>query len=695
MLDDGTVANSSLLIEFLTEELPPINLENHIGKTFAANLCNELSNFLLSNTISYKFFVTPRRFGLIINNICAIEPEQIIKRKGPAIASGLKNNEPTQALIGFLKSANIASWQDLEQNSDGYFYTTKKIPGQTLETILPSAITLALKNLPIAKHMRWGNNDYTFVRPVQNLVIMYNNQVICKDSCILGCSPVNYTFGHRILSPNPIYIDDIANYIHQMDKEGQIIVDFQVRKENISDQLHKTAEKLDLKINDISSLLDEVTALVEHPVVLQGEFAIDFLQVPQECLILSMAKNQKYFALLNKEGKLSNKFLFVANITSTNPNVIISGNEKVLAARLSDAKFFYEIDKKHNLKEFVAKLEKVVYHNKLGSQLQRINRLQAIAGKIAPLLGIDSNLAQSTAYLLKADLTTEMVGEFPELQGVMGKYYALASSEPIEVANAIEKHYYPRFSGDALPDTTLAITMALADKLETLVGIWGIGLIPTGEKDPFALRRIALGIIRILLTTNLKVDQLLDLTFETFVSFNLNPNTKDEVYNFILQRLENYLTKAENHSPNLVQSVLALRPLSFDHLPSLLEALQPFSVNNKPLLNANKRISNILEKNKGEFSTNAWIKEEYFTTTEEKVLFKLFNEEKENIQIKTNQKNWEELFTILAKFNQVIADFFENVMVMDKDENIRNNRITLLQHLYANFNQVCKLSLLN
>lgn len=686
-------STGDLLIEFLTEELPPINLEKNIGETFAINLQEELKNFI-SEESKIGFFITPRRFACIIKQITANTKEQHILRKGPSIDSGLKDGEPTKALLGFVKSVGVDSWKDLEQKEDGYFYAKKIISGQTLANILPQAIESALKNLPIAKNMRWGNNDYHFVRPTHNLIILLNNELICTDCKILGLSPVDYTYGHRIMSNGKIKIENANSYSKQLYEEGKVVADFATRKNTIITELNKKAAELGLIINDINSLIDEVTALVEYPVILQGEFDKNFLKVPQECLILSMAKNQKYFAMLDQNKKLSNKFLFVANIDSTNPKVIVQGNQKVLAARLSDAKFFYEVDLKHDLDYFVNKLKPMVYHNKLGSQFERITRMEKIASSFASLLGIDVSLAKKTAKLLKADLTTEMVGEFPELQGIMGKYYAKAFGESDEIANAIDKHYYPRFSGDDLPDTPLATVMSLTDKLETLVGIWGIGLIPTGEKDPFALRRAALGVVRILLINGIQLEKLLELTILCFDKYNLNQNTYTDLRQFIIQRLSNYLTQVEGYPVNLVQSVIAPSSFLFNQLPSLLKSLQEFANHeeNKLLLNANKRISNILEKNLVDPTKSMKPVPTLFTTDEEKSLYKLFMEEENNIQKYINEQDWGKFFAILAKFNQPVTDFFDNVMVMDKDDNIRNNRIALLQQLYDKFNQVCKLA---
>ncbi len=462
-------------------------------------------------------------------------------------------------------------------------------------------INNALKKIQIAKAMRWGDRSYQFVRPLHNLVVMFNGAVINCEA--MGLSASNTTSGHRFMCRSQIKLSCAQDYFSQLQNQGKVVAQFSVRKNLIEKQLADKARELGLCISHMDGLLDEVAALVEWPEVLVGEFDEKFLAVPQECLILSMAKNQKYFALINQSGKLSHKFLFVANLISKQPSVIVEGNQKVLTARLADAEFFYEFDKRTPLLEFTAKTANVVYHNKLGSQLERIERLQSIAGGIAPLLSVNTDLAKHTAYLLKADLPTEMVGEFPELQGVMGKYYALASGESAEVANAIEKHYYPRFSGDELPDSQLAKVVALADKLESLVGIWGIGLIPTGDKDPYALRRAALGIIRILLNEKLnpeQVNSLFKITLDAFAGKNLAADTLSGVENFVKQRLANYLSSVAGYATKIVNTVvLSADMVDFTSVVEVCDAFSKWSVSesNQELFEANKRIENILTKN--------------------------------------------------------------------------------------------------
>ena len=688
--------SADLLIEFLSEELPPHNLEN-FAISFANFVNAKLESFKDSSS-KIEYFASPRRFGCYITDVTNKEPSKLIQRRGPAVSNSLKDGVATGALLGFAKSCGV-EWASLEQNSDGYFYYSYTSDGQNLEEVLPNILADALKQLPVAKMMRWGDTEYQFVRPLHNLLLTYDNKTICQDMQIMGLLPTNFTYGHRVMSHDKIIITKSGEYANILEKQGYVIASFAKRKEIITHQLNQIANKLQLQISHIDGLLDEVTSLVEYPVTLIGEFDITFLEVPQECLILSMAKNQKYFALVDIQGKLTNKFLFVANLESKDPQVIINGNQKVLSARLADAKFFYDVDKKHKLEFFKDKLANVVYHNKLGSQLDRVKRIQNIARDIAKLLNYSSDdTVRDTATIIKADLTTEMVGEFPELQGVMGKYYALYQGESAEAAKAIEEHYYPRFSGDKLPSSDLGIIMSLSDKLETLVGIWGIGLSPTGDKDPFALRRATLGVARILLQYPLNLQNLLEITSKVFDNADvvLNSNVVDEVFQFIVQRLTNYLTDSVEFSYPIdcVRSIFGARLelVSFTHMVGLLNKLQDFATNpnNKPIIEANKRIENILKKNPEEHNSGI-IDEQLFRAPEEWNLYNHINQHPIKMQC-IAYDNLDEYFMRLADFNKSVADFFDNVMVMDDNIEVRNNRLNLLRKLYTIMNYICKLS---
>lgn len=710
MTNQGTT--NDLLIEFLSEELPPINLEKTFGSTFANLLVEEIKAFK-SDDSTIKYFVTPRRFGLIASNIKNTESAQTITKKGPAINTSLENGVPTKALEGFMKSCGVTNHHQLEQRLDGYFYFNVNKEGQSLESILPNAIRNTLKKLPIAKNMHWADHEYTFVRPVHNLIIMYGDKTICQNEEILGLKPVNSTLGHRIMSEGKITITNSNTYIEQLKAEGSVIAEFATRRELIKNDLTQQAKSLNLKLieTDLDELLNEVTALVEYPVVLQGEFAKSFLNTPQECLILSMAKNQKYFALLDNNGHLVNKFLFVANIASKDPSVIVHGNEKVLSARLADAEFFFNTDKKHSLEFFLKKLHDVVYHNKLGSQANRLDRLQKIAIEINKKLNLDPSHVKTAVSWLKADLMTEMVGEFPELQGVMGKYYAINNNVAIEIANSIEKHYYPRFSGDVIPDTPLSVLMSLTDKLELLVGIWGIGLIPSGEKDPFALRRAALGIIRILLANNFDLVNLLEISVDQFneiSTFNHKLDEKTnksqvltEVYAFILQRLSNYLISELNFKNNIVQAVLnsatfainSSQSKSLSSITTRLSILTKFATDdkNQEFFQANKRIDNILRKNSKSIQEVLSFSDisKYLVDVSEKDLLDFVK----NFDVtKINDAALDEYFKTLEKCSEILARFFDNVMVMADDINLRNARLSLLTTLQTKVNYLCNMS---
>ncbi|MDQ5948089.1 MAG: glycyl-tRNA synthetase beta chain [Pseudomonadota bacterium] len=673
---------NSLLIEFLSEELPPINLVENIGCAFSQAVYAQLNGFV-SATSQLRTFIAPRRFGCVIEGISFEQASQQMLRKGPALATGLKDGQATPALLGFAKSCGC-EWQDLQQRDDGYFYFAAMIQGKSLDSVIENVINTALKKIHIAKAMRWGNSDYQFVRPVHNLIVMFNQQVL--NCSAMGLTANDTTLGHRFMSHAPIKIAHAADYLSQIYTEGKVVAEFNARRDVIEQQLNARAADLGLQISVMPGLLDEVCALVEWPEVLVGEFDEKFLAVPQECLILSMAKNQKYFALVDAAGKLSNKFLFVANLISKNSQVIIEGNQKVLTARLADAEFFYEFDKRTPLKDFTAKMGSVVYHNKLGSQLERVQRLQQIAQAIAPLLGVDANLAFTTAYLLKADLASEMVGEFPELQGTMGKYYALASGETAEIANAIEQHYYPRFSGDELPNSALATVMSLADKLESLVGIWGIGLIPTGDKDPYALRRAALGIVRILLEYKLDLEQLLVASFSAFMGKNLAPDTVCGVYEFIKQRLANYFISVENYSAKVVNAVLMQDKIDFAQVVNVCQAFSLWASSdaNQALFEANKRIENILKKNAAELDASVVLSSNLFNVYEIE-LFAAVNK----INLASSVQAYLEQLSELA---DPLTKFFANVMVMDEDLVVRKNRLKLLAEIYAKFNIYGKIS---
>ena len=487
---------ATLLIELLTEELPPKSLAR-LGLSFREQMQKALAEAgFIDAGNEGRWFATPRRLALQFDDCLENQPDRVIEKKGPAVASAVgADGKPTKALEGFMRSAGV-DFAQLEKLSDGkaeYFVARFNKTGGRIDEHVSTMVEAALKKLPVAKLMRWGAGEAQFVRPVHGLILMHGGRII--DGQVLGLISDNVTRGHRFMSVGVIDIPRAEDYETVLETQGRVIASFDKRRAMIREQLDQAAGPLTWLQDE--ALLDEVTALVEFPAVYEAGFEPEFLAVPQECLILTMKANQKYFPLMDGD-KLTHRFLVVSNMKVADPANIITGNARVVRPRLADAKFFFETDKKTPLSARIGKLSRVVYHNKLGTQGERVDRLVKLAARIARRLGTDVAQAERAALLAKADLVTDMVGEFPELQGIMGRYYALADGEAASVADAIQSHYQPRFNGDALPQGAVACAVALADKLDALIGFFAIGQIPTGDKDPFGLRRAALGVLRIL-----------------------------------------------------------------------------------------------------------------------------------------------------------------------------------------------------
>lgn len=683
---------ASLLIEILTEELPPKALVK-LANAFTQLVSEELAKLGFTENATPRTFATPRRIGLLLPDVLSQQKTHSIERRGPSVANAFNaDGEPTQALLGFARSCGI-DYKALQQGHDGkqaiFLYQTTQ-PGVSLESVLPGIVESTLKKLPAPKMMRWGNRDGQFVRPIHRIMMLHGKELI--QGKVFGIDSTNITLGHRFLSTLNITISDANQYERILYDTGKVIVHFNMRRAEIEQALILAADTQNARLAYTPDLLDEVTALVEWPAIYLGQFDPAFLNVPQECLILSMQQHQRYFALLDQNDKLLPQFLLVSNIKTSNPSKIITGNERVLRARLSDAQFFYQQDQKETLAARVPKLEQVVYHNKLGNQLERVKRLQHIAQYIANTLGADPKMAARAAYLAKADLLTDMVGEFPELQGTMGMYYARHDHEDPIVAQAIASHYQPRFATDDLPHATIAQALALADKLESIVGIYGIGLVPTGDKDPFALRRAALGIARLLLTLPLNLFALLQCTRESFTQTTLAATVIEEVYHFICERLKNFL--GQEYSNFHLDAVFSQTEGRFDHISDKLNALAPFlNLAAAPrLIGANKRINNILKK-----STTALPKldKDYLIEPAEKALFEHLQRLKPTINEMLAKHQYGDALEKLAVLDAPIDDFFNTVMVMAEDQIIRGNRLALLEELSLLMNQVADLSKLN
>jgi glycyl-tRNA synthetase beta chain len=534
----------------------------------------------------------------------------------------------------------------------------------------------ALKRLPSPKLMRWGAGDEQFVRPVHGLVMLHGSKVL--PGTVLGLQSGNRTRGHRFLGKGEIVLGTAEEYEARLREEGMVIAGFGARRAEIERQLQAEAERRGAALGAYEDLLDEVAALVEYPQVYAGGFDPAFLEIPPECLILTLRKNQKYFPLFDPAGKLLPAFLIVSNMKVADPRAIIAGNERVVRPRLEDARFFYDQDRKTRLEERVPRLAQVVYHGKLGTQLERVERMQLLCGRIARALGADVALAERASWLSKADLLSGMVGEFPELQGVMGRYYALHDGEPVEVAEAIEAHYRPRFAGDALPEDPVACAVALADKLDALTGLFGVGQAPTGERDPFGLRRAALGVVRIL------VERGLPLPIKDYVGED------EKLQAFILERARGYFEE-RGYTANEVESVLSLAPSRLDLLPRQLEAVRAFSAlaEAESLAAANKRIGNILKQAP---AVPEGYSAELMTQPEEKSLMSAFMLLKPNVEGAFKAGDYTGALKALASLKAPVDAFFDKVMVMDKDPRVRANRIGFLGTLHGTMNRVADLS---
>ncbi|HEY2607311.1 MAG TPA: glycine--tRNA ligase subunit beta [Paraburkholderia sp.] len=690
--------HATLLVELLTEELPPKALAR-LGDAFAESIAQRLAaRDLIEGELSFERYATPRRLAVTIKNVRAVAPEKHVREKVLPVSVALdKDGQPTAPLAKKLAALGFPDFSvnDLERAQDGKaeaFFLRYAAPGATLADGLQDALNEALSKLPVPKDMTYQRPDGTnvkFVRPAHRLTALHNDQVVPVSA--LGIDADDTTLGHRFLSEGFVQIQHADAYSETLMHKGRVVANFADRKETI--RTHLLAQANGDQVVMPEALLDEVTSLVEWPVVYSCRFEDEFLQVPQECLILTMQTNQKYFALTDANGKLRSRFLIVSNIETTTPGDIIEGNERVVRPRLADAKFFFEQDKKKPLADRVPLLANVVYHNKLGSALQRVERVEALAGAIAGLIGADAVLAKRAARLAKADLITDMVGEFPELQGTMGTYYARHDGEPEEVALACSEHYQPRFSGDALPTTATGTVVALADKLETLVGIWGIGLQPTGEKDPFALRRHALGVLRILVEKQLPID-LVELLRTAYAQFAAVPNVADStqaVYEFSMDRLRGLL-RERGYAAGEIDAVLALNPTRLDEIVARLDAVREFATlaEAASLAAANKRISNILKKSEG--AASGGVQTALLVETAEKALHAQLEQVAPRVQTQLAARDYTGALTALAALREPVDTFFDDVMVNAEDPALRANRLALLGALHQQMNCVADIS---
>lgn len=719
-------ATKSLLVELLVEELPPKSLKK-LSDSFAEEIAASLKDqgLAASNATAIPF-ASPRRLAVYIEDVAAQADDNQTLQKLMPVAVGLDaNGQPTPALLkkldSFCDNAACSSMPPLKRRLEGKVETLffdRLVKGATLAEGLQKALNAALARLPVATTMTYQLSDgwstVNFVRPAHGLVALHGTDIVPITA--LGLAAGRETQGHRFeAKTRTIILMDAGSYQRQLETEGAVIASFDERQDKIKQQLGTASAKMRLKPADDPALLQEVTALVERPSVLTGRFDEAFLDVPQECLILTMKANQKYFPLLDDRGKLTNKFFIVSNIQPADSSHIIAGNERVLRSRLADAKFFFDQDRKKTLASRVEGLRKVVYHNKLGTQAERVERIWAIAQAIGLQLGGTELAAKAgeAAMLSKADLLTDMVGEFPELQGIMGRYYAKHDGLTDDVADAIEDHYKPRFAGDDLPRGMPGICVALADKLESLVGMFGIGQVPTGDKDPFALRRHALGLIRILIDKEqpLMLDSLLEQAVTVFGG-RIN-DASDALSDFIYDRLRYYFSietldepafvssrnpdveTGEDHpafSPQQIDAVLALRPQRLSDVKKRLEAVHAFAKlpEAESLAATNKRVRNILKKAdfKGENAVNTAL----LQMAAEKALHQVLSQIVPKADKAFLAGDYNASLQTLAVLKEPVDDFFDNVMVNTEDENQRNNRLALLAQLQRAMNRVADIS---
>jgi glycyl-tRNA synthetase beta chain len=699
------MSEKNLLVELFVEELPPKAL-NKLGEAFSSVLFESLKAQGLSTENSVvTAYASPRRLAVHATHILEMAPDKTSTQKLMPVSVGLDTNgNATPALIKRLNGMGLdeAAVSKLTKQLDGknealFLEVTQK--GAVLNDGLQKAIEEAIQKLPIPKVMTYqladGWSSVNFVRPAHGLVALHGDNIVAIS--VLGLTAGNQTQGHRFeAAVSPVILKNADTYAAQLKTEGAVIASFAERRAEIERQLNVASAKQGLKPIEDKDLLDEVTALVERPNVLLGQFEEVYLEVPQECLILTMKANQKYFPLLNSDGKLTNKFLIVSNISPVDPSAVIGGNERVVRPRLADAKFFFDQDRKKTLESRIGSLNKVVYHNKLGSQGERTQRVCAIAKAIGEQLGGKAlaDKADFAAKLAKTDLLTDMVGEFPELQGIMGRYYAQHEGWEDDVAFAIEDHYKPRFAGDDLPRNQVGIAVALADKLETLVGLFSIGEKPTGDKDPFALRRQALGVIRML------IESKLPLPFETLIQNVLsefandsgnNTSTIQAIKAFCFDRLSVNL-RDQGATPQEVDAVLSLDPALLSEVPQRLAAVRTFSelAEAPALAAANKRISNILKKVEGE--VKAEVNANLLQEPAEIALNTALSLVKPEADKLFESGDYTASLSVLAALKAPVDDFFDNVMVNADDPALKANRLGLLATLHQAMNRVADLS---
>ncbi|MDR5898911.1 glycine--tRNA ligase subunit beta [Halomonas vilamensis] len=684
------MAVDTLLLELGAEELPPTALDT-LSDAFASGIQRGLQEAEIPFE-SVEAFATPRRLAVRVAGLANKQPDRDVEKRGPALAAAFKEGQPTKAAEGFARSCGVSvdDLIHLETDKGTWLGYREQQTGESVQVLLPVILRKAIETLPVPKKMRWGTSRVEFSRPVHWLVALYGSDVIAAEA--LGLEASRTTYGHRFHAPGAIQLAHADDYLSALEN-AYVLAERAQRRERIREQVLAEAEVQDATAVIDEDLLVEVSGLVEWPVALTGSFDERFLEVPAECLISSMKANQKYFHLLDENGNLMPLFITIANIESLDPDQVIQGNEKVIRPRLADAAFFYDTDRKQTLASRLPALENVVFQQQLGTLADKARRSEAVAGYIAEQIGGDVASAQRATQLAKCDLVTEMVLEFPELQGIMGRYYAEQDGEPAEVAKAIEEQYLPRFASDDIPHTATGKALALADRLDTLVGIFGIGQRPTGAKDPFALRRASIGVLNILIKGELNLDLRELLTRAAAQHQNL-PKAEglvDDVLTYMLDRFRAW-GQEEGITAEMYLAVRArpvTKPLDFARR---LRAVKAFAQREEAtaLAAANKRVSNILAKQAHDGSTQ--VNGELLSENAEKALFHALATSRDSVGPLFAEGHYMEALDALATLREPVDNFFDQVMVMTDDNAVRRNRLALLANLQALFLDVADIS---
>ncbi len=681
-----------LLIEIGTEELPPKALLK-LSNAFTSGIEEGLKKAEL-DFAAIEPFASPRRLAVLVKALDAAQADKEVERRGPAVAAAFdKEGKPTKATEGFARSCGTTpeKLETISTDKGDWLVFRSNQKGQATAELIPGILNDSLAKLPIPKRMRWGDLEAEFVRPVHWVVLLFGDEVI--DTEILSVRSSRDTRGHRFHAPEPIQIKAPATYAATLKESGKVLADFAERRELIRKQVVEAATKAGGSAVIDEDLLDEVAGLVEWPTAVVGSFEERFLDVPPECLISAMKGHQKYFHMVDGAGKLMPNFITLSNIDSRHPEYVREGNERVIRPRLTDADFFWNQDRKQKLEAFGDSLKTVVFQQKLGTVYDKSKRVSGLAAKIATIIGGDPKLAARAATLAKCDLMSNMVGEFPELQGIMGRYYAQNDGEPAEVAAALDEQYMPRFAGDNLPQGQTGQAVAIADKLDTLIGIFGIGQVPSGDKDPFALRRAALGALRIIIEQRLDLDllEMLNLATEANKGLFDNDSVTIQVFDFMMGRLKAYYQE-QGIAADTFEAVLAqrpTRPLDFDARLKAVTAFRELA-EAESLAAANKRIGNILKKSEETIPTK--VDGKLLQESAEKALHKEVEAMAKKVAPLFTKRDYEAALKQLAGLREVVDNFFDQVMVMAEDPKIRANRLALLGQLRGLFLEVADLS---